>query len=228
MITSDASSAWLVSLIFDLCAFLIGSIPFGLLIARAFHVRDLTRQGSGNIGATNVSRVVGFWPAGFLTFVLDVAKGALPLLILAFTGLYASLLNRLGGASAGGNALAGTVPLPLWILWTAGLFTVLGHCFSPWLQFRGGKGVATGFGAFLVLSPLSALAGILGFAITFLNTRIGSLSSLVGLAMTVAAYLVLNPVGVHAWAGAAIVLVILVRHQGNIQALLKGREKSFR
>lgn len=224
MSSSIVGADWLISLTLNCCAFLIGSIPFGLLIARAFHVRDLTRKGSGNIGATNVSRVVGFWPAGFLTFVLDVGKGAVPLLVLAFTGLYGSLASRLGGLPTDATPSGS----PLWIIWTAGLFTVLGHCYSPWLQFRGGKGVATGFGVLLVLSPVSALAGIAAFALSFLGTRIGSLSSLAGLSMTVVAYLALNRVGVHAWAGAAIVLVILGRHRANIQALLEGTEKSFR
>lgn len=198
-------------------AFLLGSIPFGLLVARLFQVKDLRAHGSGNIGATNVARVVGFWPAGALTLALDVLKGVIPVI------------------------LAASYSLPLWqplfegvelrsslhLSWLAGLFAVLGHCFSPWLHFRGGKGVATGLGVLLMLSPAAALIGIMGFLLAFLDQRIGSIASLSGLGVACVAHLVLNPMGSHLWAGAALIFVIVVRHESNISALLENRENRF-
>ena len=136
-------------------AFLMGSIPFGLLVARIFKVKDLTSQGSGNIGATNVSRVLGFWPAGALTFALDLLKGILPVLALLPMGSQI-WLGTFGLPETDFSATA---------IWSAGLFAVLGHCYSPWLHFKGGKGVATGFGVLVVLSPLAGLAGILAFLV---------------------------------------------------------------
>jgi glycerol-3-phosphate acyltransferase PlsY len=201
-------------------AFLIGSIPFGLIIARAFKVKDLTARGSGNIGATNVSRVLGFWPAGFITLALDVLKGAAPVALIAFTGIAESL----GALMQVPEGLARVTPL---LLWSVGLFLVLGHCFSPWLHFKGGKGVATGLGVILVLSPLSALVGIVGFVCAFLLTNVGSMGSLTGLTFAVAAYLVMNPVGAQAWAGATMIFVILIRHEGNLNAMLENRENKF-
>jgi glycerol-3-phosphate acyltransferase PlsY len=201
-------------------AFLIGSIPFGLLVARAFKVKDLTERGSGNIGTTNVSRVLGFWPAGFITLLLDVLKGAGPVALLAFTGVSESL----GALMQVPESAAHMSPL---LLWSAGLFCVLGHCFSPWLHFNGGKGVATGVGVILVLSPLSALVGLVGFVCAFMLTGVGAMGSLTGLVFAAAAYLVMNPVGAHVWAGAAILFVILVRHESNLDRMLENRENKF-
>lgn len=204
-------------LVFGL-SFLIGSIPFGLLIARAFKVQDLREKGSGNIGATNVSRVVGFWPAGFMTFALDVGKGALCVFLtspLALRGWGELLRNS-------------HLDLSPFQIWATGFFVVLGHCYSPWLKFNGGKGVATGFGALMVLAPISALAGLIGFILVFLQSRIASLASISGLLIAAVSYLVLNPFGPQIWAGAAMIFIILLRHESNIDALLEGRENAFR
>ncbi|MGZ3689647.1 MAG: glycerol-3-phosphate acyltransferase, partial [Bdellovibrionota bacterium] len=94
--------------------------------------------------------------------------------------------------------------------------------------FRGGKGVATGFGAVLMLSPLPALIGIAGFAFAFLARRISSLASITGLLLASAAQLIFRPMGAHLWFGAAMIAVILFRHEDNLDALLENREKSFR
>lgn len=198
-------------------AFALGSVPFGLLIARLFQVKDLRDRGSGNIGATNVSRVLGFWPAGALTFALDLVKGAVPILLL-----------RPAGTELWAGALDVSVPeLSPLAVWSVGLAAVLGHCYSPWLRFRGGKGVATGLGAILVLSPWAGLVGLAGFALAFMARRIGSLSSLAGLAAASVAHLVLYPAEAHLWAGAGMVFVILLRHESNLDALLENREKAF-
>jgi glycerol-3-phosphate acyltransferase PlsY len=209
----------IVSAVVCLISFFIGSIPFGLLISRILGTRDLTTRGSGNIGATNVTRVLGFWPAGFLTLILDLLKGALPALVLESTGMATFLGERLG---------AGTIELGPFTIWAAAFFTVLGHCYSPWLRFKGGKGVATGFGVMLVLSPWAAVGGALAFGLTFASTRTGSLASLTGLLLAAVVQLVFFTAGTFLWMGAALILVVLVRHGDNLDALLENRENSFR
>ncbi len=198
-------------------AFLLGSVPFGLFVARMFRAGDIRAQGSGNIGATNVSRVAGFWPAGAVTLALDMLKGALPVLFLAIDD----------GATIGSWFGEPQYAAPTTLVWLAGFVAILGHCFSPWLRFKGGKGVATGFGAIAVLSPWGALGGAIAFAVTFLTKRIGSLSSLTGLLFASIVHLVMNPAGPHLWVGAAIVFLIVLRHEANIDALLENRERTF-
>jgi glycerol-3-phosphate acyltransferase PlsY len=205
-------------------SFLLGSIPFGLLMARAFRVGDLQSRGSGNIGATNVSRVVGFWPAGALTFLLDVLKGLLPTLLVSLApvqSVWTAWWERMGHPG---------VEISESVVWLVAFFAVLGHCFSPWVGFKGGKGVATGFGVILVLSPWAAAAGILMFAFTFLKTKTGSLSSLLGLLTVALTYVVIHDrqaYGAYTWVGAAILFLILVRHESNLDGLLQGQERKF-
>src|SRR5580693_10479994 len=122
-------------------AYLLGSMPFGLLLGKLFGAADVRKAGSGNIGATNVARVAGPL-AGILTLLLDAAKGALAVLLAA----------RLTNDSA------------VWMM-IAGLCALVGHCFPIWLGFRGGKGVATAAGVFLVLSPLSFLGAVILFVL---------------------------------------------------------------
>ncbi len=192
-------------ILYSLIAFLIGSIPVGLIVSKIFGVQNLRTAGSGNIGATNVSRVVGFWPAGFITFVLDFAKGAaLP--------LFCKLFGQFDAFE----------------LWTLGLCSVGGHCFSPWLRFKGGKGVATGLGVVFVLSPFSAFFGALFFAFVFLQYRISSLASLAGLMVATITYLILDPIEKQSWIAGALVLLILIRHEVNIDALLQNKERGFK
>jgi len=207
---------WVVYLI----SFLLGSIPFGVIVARIFHVKDLRHKGSGNIGTTNVARVAGFWPAGFITFFLDMSKGMLSIVLAMPVGCNL-LIRILGGTESDQFELSPVV------IWAAGFFSVLGHCHSPWLHFRGGKGVATGFGVILTLSPVSALVGVCGFFMMFYHKRIVSLSSIAALILTGIVYLVIHPVGMHLWVGAALLLLILVRHEANIDALLENREEPF-
>src|ERR1700741_2575834 len=116
-----------------LAAYLLGSIPFGLLLAKLLAGSDIRKSGSGNIGATNVARVVGP-AAGILTLVLDVAKGAAAVWL------------------AGRFTEQSSTAMPL-----AAVVALLGHCFPVWLKFKGGKGVATALGVFLMLSPLAAV-----------------------------------------------------------------------
>src|SRR3954463_15835243 len=133
-----------------LCAYLIGSIPFALLLARRFGGHDLHRIGSGNIGAANVLRASGV-RAGVLVAVLDIAKGALSV----------ALAMRL---SSDVNAPA-----------AAGLAAIIGHVYPAWLRFKGGKGVATACGVFSVLTPYAALPAFCMFLLTAWTTRYVSL-----------------------------------------------------
>lgn len=206
-----------------LVPFLLGSVPFGLWMARLFHVKGLREKGSGNIGATNVSRVVGFWPAGFLTFVLDTLKGALPPLVMALPG-FKEWWEGLPAAFE--LPLSSPATSPTWI-WLSGLCAVLGHCYSPWLRFKGGKGVATAFGMILVVSPISALVALMGFGAAFYAKRTASIASITGMILAAATHVTLYPVEPHLWVGALVIAVVLVRHESNLDALLAGQEKSF-
>jgi glycerol-3-phosphate acyltransferase PlsY len=208
-------------LVIYLAAFLLGSIPFGILMAHAFtDVKDLQSRGSGNIGATNVSRVAGFWPAGFLTFLFDFLKGAVPVFVASlasFQSWYLGLFQNTGDFS-------------LSVIWFAGFCTVFGHCFSPWVKFKGGKGVATGLGVIAVLAPVAALVGVLGFALCFFKTKTGSLSSITGLTLAAITDLVIRPTGSYGsylWIGAALIFLILYRHESNMDSLLEGKERKF-
>src|SRR5271157_4200988 len=130
-------------LLLILVAYLLGSIPFGLLFARLFGGGDVRQSGSGNIGAANVARVAGPLP-GILTLVLDAGKGALAVWLAMHFTASSAMAMMLGGLAA-----------------------LLGHCFPLWLRFKGGKGVATGLGVFAVLCPLAALAAALSSCSSF-------------------------------------------------------------
>src|SRR3974390_2916300 len=153
------ASVWIAVL-----AYLFGSIPVGYLLVRVFRKQDIRTVGSGNIGATNVLRSGGKG-LGAATFLLDALKGS------AAVWLAGWLLSPL---------------LPTWpvrnVEALAALFAVLGHMFPIWLRFRGGKGVATGFGVFLVAAPLAALAAITVFGVVVALSRYVSLASILGAA----------------------------------------------
>lgn len=205
----------------------LGSIPFGVLMAKIFRVKNLTERGSGNIGATNVARVVGLWPAGVLTFFLDIMKGALPVLILRVPFLR-TLLWPEAISDVPGNGSGDIFLFSDFSIWTAGLMAVIGHCFSPWVHLKGGKGVATGFGVMLILSPIAAVFGLLGYIAMFLTNRISSLASLAGLLLASVIHLALCSTGDYLWVSGALVFLILMRHETNIDALLQNRENTFR
>jgi glycerol-3-phosphate acyltransferase PlsY len=186
-------------------AYLSGSIPFGVIIARMRNV-DVRKVGSGNIGATNVTRAVGK-KLGAVVLVLDAAKGALPVLATAF-------LCR-----------AGVVP-PL-APPAVGLAAVAGHCFPVWLRFHGGKGVATALGVFLVLDLVSAAVAVVVFALSFALTRAASVGSLAAAVAFVAALGLRGyPLG-ELLLAAEIAAIIFWRHKDNIQRLRHGTERRF-
>jgi glycerol-3-phosphate acyltransferase PlsY len=199
-------NATLISI--PIAAYLLGSIPFGLLLGKLFGGRDVRSAGSGNIGATNVARVAG--PvAGILTLLLDAAKGAL--------AVY--LAGRLSEQSS------------TWMM-IAGLCALVGHCFPVWLGFRGGKGVATAAGVFLVLSPLSFLGAVILFVLVVLYWRFVSLGSIsAAAAMPLLIYFFWAPHHAPPYAvtfgSLAAALLIVYKHDANIQRLVQGDEPKF-
>ncbi len=183
--------------------FLFGSIPFGYVVGKLKGV-DVRQHGSGNIGATNVSRVLGK-KYGALVLLLDALKGVLPVLIVKLAGL----------------------PEEYQVL--SGLFAVLGHCFSPFLKFRGGKGVATGLGAFIVISPKITLLAFFVFLAVFILTRYVSLSSITAALSYPLLYRFLEkPSELSFILVSLTALVIVGKHHSNIKRLLKGEEKKYR
>ena len=196
------------ALAIPIVAYLLGSIPFGLLLTKLFGGGDVRKAGSGNIGATNVARVVGPLP-GILTLLLDTAKGAAAVWLAA----------RFSNESA------------IWMT-IAALAALLGHCFPVWLKFRGGKGVATAAGVFLILSPLALLGSVMVFILVVAFWRYVSLASISAAAsMPLLVYLLwaphhAPPLAVTFGALAAAVLIIY-KHDANIQRLVEGEEPKF-
>lgn len=185
-------------------SYLLGAIPFGLVLGRLAGV-DVRAQGSGNIGATNVARTAGK-SLGLLTLLLDALKGALPPLIVRY-----GLADALGPA---GPDLAVY----------AGLAAVVGHIFPIYLKLRGGKGVATAAGMFAAIAPLELGVGLVVFGAAYALSKVVSVGSLLG-ALALLLALVLGPASfVTAAAGGVVVGLIFVRHTGNIQRILAGRE----
>jgi glycerol-3-phosphate acyltransferase PlsY len=199
-------------LLIAVTGYLLGSIPTGYLLVRLFRHEDIRQVGSGNIGATNVLRSGGKG-LGAATFLLDMLKGCAAV--------------WLGAAVA--PFLQPVVPARS-IEALAALCAVLGHMFPIWLHFRGGKGVATGFGVFLVAAPLGALAAITVFAIVLLLTRYVSLASILGAGSfpIFAWFLVHGDKPPFFIAVQAIVaFLIILKHHQNIRRLVSGTESRF-
>jgi acyl phosphate:glycerol-3-phosphate acyltransferase len=185
-------------ILFVVLSFVAGSIPFGVLIARRRGV-EIQRQGSGNIGATNVARVIGKAPA-LLVLVLDGGKAALP----------TYLAMRSQGAEA--------------VIAAVGLAAILGHCFSPWLRWRGGKGVACALGVYLVIAPTFAALAIAVFVVVLAITRVPALGSIAGMfAMAIA--LTVRFSSVYGGFAIATALLIVYTHRSNLRALV-GKPRS--
>lgn len=189
-----------------LASYLVGSIPFGLVLVRLVKGIDLRTVGSGNIGATNAMRAAGK-PVGLAVFVLDFAKGWVA--IWGFAG-----------------HVAGQEPLS-WAATACGALSVLGHCFPVWLRFAGGKGVATGCGALVAMDPLIWVVGGAIWLVALGLGRMVSLASIaMGLAFPVAAWFL--TARVEPTVGAALLaLLILVRHRSNIARIVAGTESKI-
>lgn len=180
-------------------AYLIGSIPTGYWLGRVWKGIDIRKQGSGNLGATNVFRVLGKMP-GLMTLIFDILKGVLPVLAARHFGFD-----------------------PRTVL-LVGLCTIIGHMTSVFVRFRGGKGVATGAGVFMALLPLPSLAALLLFGLSLAVTRIVSISSMVGaVGLAVAGY-IHAPHAPEAHAAIALAVIILWKHRTNLQRLMNGTE----
>ena len=195
-------------------AYLIGSLPFGFLIARYVAGVDIRQSGSGNIGATNVARVLGK-KLGLAVLVLDCLKGALPTAGLPWP-------------------LSDSASLRLHLAVVSGTAAILGHMFPCWLKFRGGKGVATALGVALALAPLSTAAAFVVFVACMALTRIVSLSSILAAGSFCVAELWQlrpSPFGDETWSLAAfstlVPLLIIIRHRSNLVRLMQGTEPKF-
>jgi glycerol-3-phosphate acyltransferase PlsY len=182
-------------------AYVVGAVPIGYLVARAFGVSDIRRHGSGNIGTTNVLRTLGRLPA-VLTLLGDVAKG------------FAAV--AVAGALGGGDPVVRAA---------ATFVAVVGNCWSVFLGFRGGKGVATGFGAFLGLVPLATLPAALVWVAVTATFRFVSLGSLAAAVCVPAGALLLGYPPAFAVAAVAVGALIVVRHRDNIARLMSGTER---
>jgi acyl phosphate:glycerol-3-phosphate acyltransferase len=199
-----------------LVSYLLGSIPFGYLIVSAKTGGDIRQTGSGGTGATNVSRRAGKG-AGVLTLILDATKGSVAVILA---------IRLMNFANQPGDSAA-------WWVGAAGIAAIVGHVFPVWLHFRGGKGVATGVGVFLVLAPLAVVAAGIIFVVIVSLSRYVSLGSVVG-AASVPLFVWLEsffrPVphlGALITTTLVGAIVVLFAHRGNISRLLTGSESKF-
>ena len=189
-----------------LISYLLGSIPFGYLIVQVGEGRDIRRAGSGNIGAANVTRTVGIG-AGLLTLLLDAAKGYLAVWIASRYGIL--------------------------LMAVAGLAAILGHMFTPWLKFRGGRGVATGAGAFLPICWTAVVGAAAVWVLVILGFRYVSLASMTAVAaLPPLLYLLYAPGHAPPLAvtvGAVVAAALIIwKHRPNIERLIAGTEPKLK
>lgn len=202
-----------INVIFYILAYLVGGIPFGVILAKMFANVNVKEHGSKSVGATNVLRVLKekdpklAKKLAVATVVLDALKGVTVLLIAKAIGLsYATQ-------------------------WAIAVLAVFGHCFSPYLRFEGGKGIATGVGVLLIMLPIETIIAFIAWAITIKFTKISSLSSLAALLVLVISSFIIHPEISHIKSHAPILLIaaiVLYKHIPNIIRLLKGEEKPFK
>lgn len=197
-------------------SFLLGGIPFGYIITRLYGGGDIRAHGSGNIGATNVWRVMGAVP-GVITLALDFGKGLFAVLYVseAFEALYLPTDHQ------------------VWLPLCAGVSAILGHVYTPYLNFRGGKGVVTAFGVLIALMPEASLIGLIVFALVVSVSRYISLGSILG-ALALAGSIWYQyfsgdspPHQVYLYFSTAIAVLIVFTHRQNIRRLLNGEENRF-
>ena len=213
------------ALLIAAASYLLGSIPFGYVLVRVFRGEDVRQSGSGNIGATNVSRKS---PAlGILTLVLDALKGSAAVVL----GMILSppLFERIPITHIPWREVLPASTSPQLATWAAlaALCAILGHMYPVWLKFRGGKGVATGLGAFAMIAPQAVLCAAAIFIIIVLLFRYVSLGSIVAVALFPTLTWTLREFG-QKWQALAFIslssLAIVVKHHENIHRLLTGKE----
>lgn len=191
---------------FYLLAYALGGIPFGMILAKVFAGVNVKESGSGSIGATNVLRVVKETNPGLAkklgaaTLALDALKGIVVVLAAKYFEMSES------------------------VQWLVAVLAVIGHCFSPYLWFEGGKGVATGMGVMAVMLPVETAIALAVWAIAAKTIRISSLSSMLGLAALVVASFILHPEMFHAPV-LFIAFILFYKHIPNFVRLFKGEEK---
>lgn len=192
-------------------AYLIGAIPSGVVLTRMAGIADIRRQGSGNVGATNVYRVAGK-RLGVLTLVADMLKGVVPLLVLSFLIKNGTLTHTSAHMS---------------LLALAGLFLFVGHCYPVYLGFKGGKGVATALGVFLVLAPFALVPPLVVFVLVLWRWRYVSLASISAAVTIPFAMLGFG----YSWSMVLVTFIIaagvIYRHKDNIKRLRQGTENRF-
>jgi glycerol-3-phosphate acyltransferase PlsY len=187
-------------------AYLFGSIPWGYWLAKILKGIDIRNFGSGNIGATNVYRVLGTWP-GVFTFILDVSKGIIPILIVKnFSYIKFS---------------------PLFFVFI-GIITIIGHNYSIFLKGKGGKGVSCSFGVILALFPMAAVSSFLLWSFIFLTSGYVSLGSIIAALFLPVFIFIFNKNLVYIITGIIIFLIILFSHRANIIRLFKGKENKIK
>ena len=199
--TGDMATTYAL-LIVVAAAYLIGSIPTGLLLGKAYGI-DVRKEGSGNIGATNLYRTLGR-KVGIITLIGDCLKGLIPVLLVTFSSLPAEYAA--------------------WV----GLAAFCGHVFSIFLKFKGGKGVATALGVFLALAPLAVVIAIALFAVLMFVWRYVSLGSIAAAAAMPLAVYCLGGTGRLTTVTGIIALIVIARHHENIGRLLSGTERKFK
>ena len=191
---------------FYIAAYLVGGIPFGLLLAKKFAGVNIKSAGSGSIGATNVLRVVKETnpdlakKLGIATLILDALKGVAVLSVAYFMGLDDA------------------------VLWAIAVLAVLGHCFSPYLGFEGGKGIATGMGVMMFMLPVETTIALIVWLLMAKTVRISSVSSLTGVFALLISSFIIHPNMAHAPV-VFIVFILFYKHIPNIVRVIKGQEK---
>jgi acyl phosphate:glycerol-3-phosphate acyltransferase len=185
-------------------AYVLGSLPTSYLAGRWVRGIDLRKHGSGNLGATNAFRILG-WRAAAPVVAVDVAKGLVP----------TALFPLWDGSAASGWALA------------YGASAIVGHVFSVFVGFRGGKGVATSAGVFLALAPWAVLIGAVVWGLTLVLTRIVSVASIVAAVVLPMAVYVTNAPRTVFWLSAGLSVFVIHAHRDNIRRLIRGEEHRF-
>lgn len=190
-------------IIYLLLSYLCGAIPFGYIIAKVFKHVDVRTIGSGNVGATNVYRTISK-PLGVLTLILDILKGFVP--------VYCTMLLN---------------PDSSWLIISVAFITIIGHIFTVFLNFNGGKGVATGCGVFLALNPLAILICVLVFVLFLVLFRYVSLASIMAAVTLPISLYFLNSIPEIVIFASIISVLVVVRHMSNIKRLLNGTENKI-
>ncbi len=191
---------------FYITAYLIGGIPFGLLLAKKFAGLDIKSTGSGSIGATNVLRVVKEYDPslakklGIATLMLDAVKGVIVLVVAYFMGLEES------------------------VLWAIAVLAVFGHCYSPYLGLEGGKGIATGMGVMMFMLPYETMIALVVWGVMAKTLRISSISSLTGVLALLISSFIIHPQMAHAPV-VLIVSILFYKHIPNIIRVIEGQER---